>query len=104
MSADSDERHEPYDPHHAPQVDVVAAELATEPTVFLDSSQRMRTFWRFLIFGAGVIFVHVAVGTAVTVGLVFYLVVSEGVEVLAVRIDNRDGSASVGSPVEVDLS
>lgn len=42
-------------------------------SIFLDSTGRLRTFWRFAIFGMGMVAVHIAVGLFAFAGLLIYL-------------------------------
>ena len=41
---------------------------------FLDNTQRLRTIWRFVLFGFGFLFVHIAISLVLAVGFVIYLV------------------------------
>jgi membrane protease YdiL (CAAX protease family) len=55
---------------------------------FLDETRRLRTVWRFAIFGCGFIVVQVAVGIAVAAGLAIYLV-AMGASLDALMRDTR---------------
>jgi membrane protease YdiL (CAAX protease family) len=48
-----------------------------QPDLFMDSTRRMRTFWRFLIFGAGFVAVQVGVSMALGVAVIVYLLVTD---------------------------
>lgn len=63
-----------------PQAGIMPSVVPTEPTFFLDESRRLRTFWRFLIFGAGSVVGQIAVGMVVVIVLGLWLVISEGHE------------------------
>jgi membrane protease YdiL (CAAX protease family) len=79
----------PYEPpevandDRVPSAEIVTAEVVAEPTFFLDGSQRLRTVWRFLIFGAGCIAANMVVATVVGIVLVIWLLVSQGPEALS---------------------
>lgn len=48
----------------------------SQPDLFFDATRRLRTFWRFVIFGAGFVGVQVIASVVVGVGLVAYLLVN----------------------------
>lgn len=63
-----------------PQAEIVPAEVAAEPGFFLDETQRLRTVWRFLIFGAGFVIINVAVGVVGGIAAGIMLIVTQGPE------------------------
>ncbi len=82
MNANPDERHEPCASDRPADPDIVPAELVAKSSIFLDPSRRMRTVWRFLIFGVGFVVVNVVVSMIVGIGLVVYVAIFQGPESL----------------------
>ncbi|MBL7040811.1 MAG: CPBP family intramembrane metalloprotease, partial [Pirellulaceae bacterium] len=63
-----------------PQADIERAVLIAEPTFFLDESRRLRTVWRFLIFGAGFVIAQLAIGIVGGIVGAVWLIVTQGPE------------------------
>ncbi|MBP90734.1 MAG: hypothetical protein CMJ64_29155 [Planctomycetaceae bacterium] len=76
MNQQMDQSLEPTDLDHLEEEDVIVAELASKPTIFLDGSCRLRTVWRFLIFGVSFVVLQIAVGLVLGLILIFGLMAS----------------------------
>lgn len=74
MSGDTDQPFETSD--HPQEAEVTVAELVHKRTFFLDESRRLRTAWRFLIFGASFVVLEIAVGLVAGIVLLVVLLAS----------------------------
>ena len=83
MNANLDEPLDVPDDQRVLQADVVRAEVIAEPTYFLDESRRLRTVWRFLIFGAGFVIAQLAIGLVVGIVAVIWLIATQGPELFS---------------------
>lgn len=63
-----------------PPAEVVPAVVVAKPGFFLDETQRLRTVWRFLIFGAGFVIINVAIGVVGGIAAGIWLMVTQGPE------------------------
>ncbi len=82
MSEEMKRAFESTDPHRPREADVIVAEVV-RGTIFLDESRRLRTVWRFLIFGTSFMALQIGVGMVVSVILLVGLIVSGNLEQLS---------------------
>ncbi len=80
MNATPDDPIDAADDDSVPQAEIVPAVVAGEPGFFLDETQRLRTVWRFLIFGAGFVIINLAIGVVGGIAAGIWLIVTQGPE------------------------